>query len=173
VRSPKGEAVVKKSNIAMLPIAVLAALIFGWCPTARADDQQTISKLERKIATITNGDEAMKYWERGDDIELFDVMGPPREFVGYKAIHDHADQFSGWTDIKVDFLELKVISDGKLALAHSVQHAAMKVNRKPFEMTYRVTDVWRKRDDQWKLVNSHVSLPVDMKTGKADMGSKM
>jgi hypothetical protein len=37
------------------------------------------------------------------------------------------------------------------------------------EMTLRVTDVWRKRGGQWKLINSHASIPVDLKTGKADM----
>jgi ketosteroid isomerase-like protein len=73
----------------------------------------------------------------------------------------------------VDFLELKVISDGNLALARSVQHATATVDGKPFEMTFRMTDVWRKRGGQWKLINSHVSVPVDLKTGKADMASKM
>lgn len=54
---------------------------------------------------------------QGDDIVLFDAMGPPREYAGYKAIDDHAAEFSGWTDPKGDFLEFKVISDGNLALA--------------------------------------------------------
>jgi ketosteroid isomerase-like protein len=100
-------------------------------------------------------------------------MGPPREYAGSKAIHDHAAEFSGWTDPQVDFLEFKVISDGNLALARSVQRATAKVDGKPFEMTFRMTDIWRKRDGQWKLITSHVSVPVDLKTGKADMTSKM
>jgi len=66
-----------------------------------------------------------------------------------------------------------VISDGKLALARSVQHVTAKVNGKPFEMTFRVTDLWRKTHGQWKLIHSHLSVPVDLKTGKADMASKM
>ena len=40
-------------------------------------------------------------------------------------------------------------------------------------MTYRQTDVWRKTNGQWKLIHQHVSYPIDVKTGKADMGSKM
>ena len=56
---------------------------------------------------------------------LFDVMGP-REFVGQKGIHDHLAEFSRYKDVKVDFLELKVISDGKLALARSMQHLSAK-----------------------------------------------
>src|SRR5215472_3743598 len=34
---------------------------------------------------------------------------------------------------------------------------------------FRQTDLWRKRNAQWKVVNAHVSVPADMKTGKADM----
>jgi ketosteroid isomerase-like protein len=165
---------VNKFKILIVPIALLAAVICSSAPDARADDQQEISDLEHKIATLNTGDEVMKYWDSGDDIAVFDMMGPPREYAGHKAIHDHVDEFSGWTNPKVDFLELKVISDGNLALARSVQHfTATTADGKPFEVTFRATDVWRKRDGQWKLINSHVSVPVDLKTGKADMASKM
>jgi len=82
---------------------------------------------------------------------MFDVM-PPREFMGYKAIHNHwAGPFFGIKDIKVDFLELEMISDGKLALARSVQRFAAKgPDGKPIDLTYRQTDVWRKTNGQWK-----------------------
>jgi ketosteroid isomerase-like protein len=170
----EGETVVNKIKILIVPIAVLAAVTCSLASDARADDQQEISDLEHKVAIVTNGDEVMKYWDGGDDIVLFDMMGPPREYAGHKAIHDHADEFSGWTNLKVNFVELKVISDGNLALARSVQHAtATTVDGKPFEVTFRATDVWRKRDGQWKLISVHVSVPVDLKTGKADMASKM
>jgi ketosteroid isomerase-like protein len=163
---------VNKLKILIVPIAVLAAMICGPVPAARADDQQAISDLEHKVATVTSADEVMKYWDNGDDIVLFDIMRPPREYAGPKAIHDHADEFSGWTNLKVDFLELKVISDGNLA--RSVQHVtATMPDGKPFDTTFRATDVWRKRDGQWKLISVHVSVPVDLKTGKADMASKM
>ena len=134
-----------KFKILIVPVAVLAAVICSSAPAARADDQQEISDLEHKVATVTNGDEVMKYWDSGDDIVLFDMMGPPREYAGHKAIHDHSDEFSGWTNLKVNFVELKVISDGNLALARSVQHAtATTVDGKPFDVTFRATDVWRK-----------------------------
>jgi len=164
----------KRFNFVMASLAIFAALICALALGARADDKQEISDLEHKIATVTTGDEAMKYYDSGDDVVVFDVMGPPREFAGHKAVHDHADEFSGIKDEKVDFLELQVVSDGKLALARSVQHFTGKgADGKPFDSTFRVTDVWRKTNGQWKLVHTHVSVPVDMKTGKADMASKM
>jgi ketosteroid isomerase-like protein len=165
---------VNNSKIVMVSFALLAVLLCGWGSAARADDQQEISDLEHKLATVTTGDQAMKYFESSNDVVVFDTMGPPREFVGQKAIHDHADEFSGMKDVKVNFLELQVISDGNLALARSVQHFTGKgPNGKPFDATFRVTDVWRKTNGQWKVIHTHVSVPVDMKTGKADMQSKM
>jgi ketosteroid isomerase-like protein len=119
---------VNKFNIVMGWITVLAALICLWAPAARADDQQEISDLERKLAVMTNPDEIMKLWDSGDDdVVLFDVM-TPREFAGHKAIHDDLAAFlPGNKDVKVDFLELKVISDRKLALASSVQHYTARI----------------------------------------------
>jgi ketosteroid isomerase-like protein len=98
----------------------------------------------------------------------------PREFAGHKAIYDHWAVWSKLKDVKIDFLELKVIGDGKLALARSVQHlTGRSVDGKPFDATFRQTDVWYKTNGQWKLIHEHASFPVDMKTGKADMQSKM
>jgi ketosteroid isomerase-like protein len=151
----------------------LFVVIWGSALSARADDQQTISNLEHKLAVQTDPDEIMKFYDSGDDVVLYDVMSP-REFTGYKAIHDHMKDFAGFKDVKAEFLELQVISDGKLALARSVQHYTAKdQNGKPIESTFRVTDIWRKTKGQWKLIHAHVSYPVDMKTGKADMTSKM
>ncbi len=162
----------KGFRLVMVSLALFTG-ICGLALVARADDQQDISDLEHKIATLTNPDEIMKYFEGGDDVVVFDLMGPPREFVGQKAVHDHWADFAGYKDVKVDFLELQVISEGKLALARSVQHyTAKQPDGKLFEVTFRQTDIWRKTNGQWKLVHTHSSVPVDLKTGKADMASK-
>ncbi len=163
----------KQFKFLMASLSVLAALICGWVFAAPANDQQTISDLEHKLAVQTDPDEIMKFYEDGDDVVLFDVM-PPREFAGYKTIHDHMKDFAGFKDVKAEFLELQVISDGKLALARSVQHYTYKdANGKPIDVTFRLTDIWRNTNGQWKIIHQHVSYPIDLKTGKADMASKM
>ena len=40
------------------------------------------------------------------------------------------------------------------------------------EATLRVTDVFHKVDGKWKLIHSHVSVPVDPKTGQGQMNIK-
>jgi ketosteroid isomerase-like protein len=172
----EGETVVKDFKVIMASIAVLAVLIHGLArAAAQTGDKQAITNLERQLATSTTGDEVMNYLDGGEDVSFFDMNGPPLEFAGQKAIRDHIDKdFSGYKDVKVNFLELKVISDGKLALATSVQHVTSKgPDGKPVDIIFRQTDLWRNAHGQWKLVHSHASFPVDIKTGMADMGSKM
>jgi ketosteroid isomerase-like protein len=40
------------------------------------------------------------------------------------------------------------------------------------DMTVRVTDVYRKQDGRWRIVQEHVSAPIDLATGKGDLTSK-
>ena len=84
----------KKFKLVTVSLA-LFAVIWGLATAARADDKQAISDLERKIATITNGDEAMKYWDSGDDVVLFDIMGPPREFAARRLFTTIRMSFRG------------------------------------------------------------------------------
>jgi hypothetical protein len=76
-------------------------------------------------------------------------------------------------ECQVEFINLHVVSDGKLGVAESVQHMSATDNSgKPIDMIFRVTDVWRKEKDGWKIIHSHISLPVDMASGNADLESK-
>jgi ketosteroid isomerase-like protein len=55
---------------------------------------------------------------------------------------------------------------------------AVKVARRkrkdgnPIDVNIRVTDVLRKAKGKWLIVHEHVSVPVDLATGKADLASK-
>jgi ketosteroid isomerase-like protein len=59
-----------------------------------------------------------------------------------------------------------VESDGKMAFVHYITHVAGKGKK------FRVTDVLRKAKGKWLIVHEHVSVPVDLATGKADLASK-
>ena len=163
-------------NSKILGLLALCALLFlASVLKAHATDEQTITDLEHKAAAATTLDEAMQFYASGDEVALFDVMGPLREFKGNKAIRDHfAELLKEYKEPKVDIIEIKVISDGQLALARSVQHITGKgPDGKTVEETFRQTDLWRKTDGQWKIIDQHISIPVDMKTDKGDMASKM
>jgi len=157
-------------------LALLALCSPNFAAIAAADDdQQAITDVEHKLAAATTAQEALKYYDPSDNVTLFDMSGPPREYAGQKAVRGDLEKgFAGLKDIKVNFIELKVETDGKLGYATSVQHfTATGPDGKPMGATFRQTDILRKEDGQWKIVHQHISVPVDMKTGKADMASKM
>jgi ketosteroid isomerase-like protein len=60
-----------------------------------------------------------------------------------------------------------------VAYGHSIQdsHFTAKDGSKA-ELVARVSDVYRKIDGHWKIVQEHVSVPVDLDTMKADPLSK-
>jgi ketosteroid isomerase-like protein len=75
--------------------------------------------------------------------------------------------------VKGKFVELVVVTDGKMGMARSIQHFTWTgKDGKPAEGTFRVTDVFQKVDGQWKVIHSHVSVPVDPATGQAQMNLK-
>jgi len=156
---------------------ILAALtLIAWVPTSNAfaDAKAEITDLEHKCANSTTADELMKQcYDNSNDLVVYDMM-TPREFDGADAVHtDFQNGFNAFKNPKIEFLSLHVFTDGKMGDAESVQHMTATDNSgKPIDVIFRVTDVWRKEKGEWKIIHSHISLPVDMATGKADMQSK-
>lgn len=72
-----------------------------------------------------------------------------------------------------EITDLSVTTDGKSAYGHSIQHfVGTQKNGSKFDSTVRVTDCYRKIDGKWPTTHEHVSVPVDLTTGKADLASK-
>jgi ketosteroid isomerase-like protein len=159
-------------RIVGLVAAVFVALSFAGQALA-ADAKAQITELDQKCANAPTIDELMACYDNSDDLVVYDLT-TPREFDGTKAVRaDFQNFFDYYKNFKIQFVTLHVVSDGKLGVANSIQHmTATEKSGKPFEMTFRVTDVWRKEKDGWKMIEQHISVPVDMASGKADMQSK-
>ena len=57
--------------------------------------------------------------------------------------------------------------------AHSIQRVSgTNTKGQPIDLTVRVTDVFRKTNGNWLVVHEHVSVPVDLDTGKPNLSSK-
>jgi ketosteroid isomerase-like protein len=157
-------------------IATAAILLGAWSLRSEAagSAKQQITDLEHKCATIDNVDELMKTcYDPSDDLVVYDIT-PPAKFAGQKAVHDDfAGFFSNVKNPKVEFVELNVITDGKLGVANSIQHlTGTDKDGKPVDLTFRVTDTLHKVDGSWKIVREHISVPVDLATNKAVLNSK-
>ena len=80
--------------------------------------------------------------------------------------------FPGPVD-KIEVQDLSIETDGKLAYSHSIQPlVATSKDGSKFSLTVRVTDGYRKINGKWLITQEHVSVPVDLETGKADLTSK-
>jgi ketosteroid isomerase-like protein len=154
----------------------LGAALPAW---AQSNDDLEIHALEVQFALAFNTknlDAIMKCYVPGNELFVFDV-GVPRQHVGWEDYkrdwRDYLALFKG--PIKFEISDLSVMSDGKIAYGHSIQHVSgTGTDGSPMDMVARVTDVYRKTDGKWLIVQEHVSVPIDFSSGKPmpDMMSK-
>jgi len=144
-------------------------------------DEAAIKALEDKFVTAFNAkdiDAIMSIY--ADDVFVFDIV-PPRQYVGADAYRkDWEGLLSGYNNVKFDLRDLAVTTDGQLAYSHSIQHLTAtqtvtvkkKKKTEKVDVTVRVTDAYKKIGGEWKIEQEHVSVPVDLATGKPDFCSK-
>jgi len=153
------------SAASLIPLAAMAA---------QKDDAQ-IRGLEARFAKAVAAkdlDAVMKVYS--PHVFVFDVI-PPRQYVGAAAYRqDWKGIFAGFTGpVKMEITDLVVSTDGMVGYGHSIQRVSgVDPKGKPVDLTVRVTDVYRKQAGAWSIVQEHVSVPVDLETGKADLASK-
>jgi uncharacterized protein (TIGR02246 family) len=162
----------------LLAVAIFASVsVLSFCPAAKADTQSDIKALEDRFVAAFKAkdvDAIMKVYVPDQSLVVFDVV-PPRQFVGAAAYRKDWQDFLGSLNgpITVELTDLAIVSDHNLASGHSIQHVAGTDKQgKKLDLTVRVTDVYKKIKGQWLIVHEHVSIPVDLDTGKPDLASK-
>ena len=142
-----------------------------------SDDEAAIRALEDKFAAAFNAgdiDAMMKNYIPGKSLVVFDVV-PPRQHLGADAYR------KAWTGFfahfkgkpKIAITDLGITVDGNLGFSHSIQHVTGTDKQDhPVNRTVRVTDGYRKIGGNWLIVLEHISVPVDLTTGKPDLSSK-
>ena len=146
--------------------------IVSFSAYAAESAKDEISAVEHKIIAATSAPQFMEHVD-DKDIVLYDYV-PPLQYKGASAVRSHMDTvFQEAKDLKGDFVELEVVADNKMGVAHSLQHFTWKDKEgKPIEGMFRVTDVFHKVGGKWKLIHMHVSVPVDPATEKGQMDLK-
>ncbi|HXS22043.1 MAG TPA: nuclear transport factor 2 family protein [Steroidobacteraceae bacterium] len=145
--------------------------------TTASSDKAAIQALEARFAAAFNAgdvDAIMRLYEPGSSLFVFDVT-PPRQHVGwadYRA--DWVDTFKSMPPVfHFSLSDLTVTVVGPVAYGHSIQSEVFtRKNGSKGSVVVRVTDVYRKIRGRWLIVQEHVSVPVDVTTGKADLLSK-
>lgn len=105
---------------------------------------------------------------------VFDVT-PPRQRTGAEAYRkDWEEVFNRFEGpLQAEISDVDVTAGGDVAYVLSIHHVTgtMKGGTK-LDYTVRVTDGFKKINGKWLIAHTHVSFPVDMRTGKADIESK-
>ncbi len=150
----------------------------GTTPRSRmSDDEAAIRALEDNFAAALNAgdiDAMMKNYVQDDSLVVFDVV-PPRQHTGpaeyRKAWSGYFAHFKGTP--KFTITDLVITVDGNVGFGHSIQRSVgTDTQGRPVDRTVRVSDGYRKVGGKWLIAFEHISVPVDLATGKADFTSK-
>lgn len=142
------------------------------------NDEAAIRALEDRFVSAFNTgdiDAMMKNYIPDNSLVVFDVV-PPRQHLGADEYRKAWEQFfSHFKGIpKIAITDLSITVDGNVGFSHSIQHVTgTNTEGLSIDRTVRVTDGYRKIGGNWLIVLEHVSVPVDLKSGKADLSSKL
>ncbi|HEY6048947.1 MAG TPA: nuclear transport factor 2 family protein [Sphingomicrobium sp.] len=108
------------------------------------------------------------------DVTAYDIV-PPLEYKGAGAYRkDYADffgQFDGPLHIDMSNNHLEI--SGDLAVVYGLERISGKLKGgQPTGTWVRYTSVFKRTGNDWRDIHDHVSLPVDLNTGKAAMDLK-
>lgn len=167
----------KKLIILGAVASVLALLVFARHSGAKESDEAEIRAMEAamiKAFAAKDVDNALAAYLQDDTLFVFDAI-PPRQYVGIKAWRADNEGFVAMFQgpLKAEMSDLTVTTNGQLGFGHNIQRfIGTDKNGKPADMTFRVSDGYKKINGKWLIVEEHISFPVDITTGKADLSSK-
>lgn len=154
-----------------------AALLVGGCFKDQRRDDTDKSALEirqlmdrwTKAFEAKDLDGVMAYYAPGDRLDSYDIV-PPLQYKGADAYRkDYADffkQFKG--PLHVEERDVDIEADSNIAFAHGLERlTGTGIDGKPVDTWLRWTSGYRKLGGRWYAIHDHVSVPVDLATGKA------
>jgi len=143
-----------------------------------SDDEAAIRALEDRFVMAFNAgdiDAMMKNYAPDNSLVVFDVV-PRKQYQGADAYRKNwIEFFAHFKGIpKITITDLGITVDGTMGFSHSFQHVTGTDKQgHSIDRTVRVTDGYRKIGGNWLIVLEHISVPVDLRTGKADLTSHL
>jgi ketosteroid isomerase-like protein len=143
---------------------------------------ETRSKTDQEIRTLVDGfakavrdknlDALVPHY--APDLIVFNVAPPLRD----KGIEDNRRSWKEWFDsfkggIDYEVRDLTVVGNDDVAFSHSLNHVGGESrDGGRVDAWVRVTVGYHKTNGKWQVTHEHVSMPIDMKTGKVPAGLK-
>jgi ketosteroid isomerase-like protein len=166
-----------ESFLAVILFASVTATARARAKVAPRGSRAEIEALETRYNEGFNTrdvDKIMSCYAPGKELFVFDAV-PPREYPSWDDYKRDWEQlfsmFRGPVSNRISEQSLTVI--GSVAYGHNIQSTTFtNKDGSPLNVVVRVTDVYRKIGGKWLIVQEHVSFPVDIATGQADLLSK-
>jgi ketosteroid isomerase-like protein len=103
------------------------------------------------------------------DLVAFDLV-PPLQYVGAETYRNH--WLEGWSLLQgsmgYEVHDLSITVGGEVAFTHSLNRSSATLTTgQKTEFWLRWTTCLRKIGGKWLIVHMHVSVPFDLKTGRA------
>jgi len=167
----------------MRTLTALCAAILASAGAVAADspaagsDKAGIQALESTYSDAVNSkdvDKVMSVYAPGKQLFVFDVI-PPREYTSWEAFKkDWEGLFAAFPGpFKMTLSEQTIHVSGSLAYGHNIQTGEFTgKDGKKTVIISRTTDIYRKMNGKWLIVEEHNSVPVDLDTMKPDLQSK-
>ena len=162
--------------IAVTTVALLMILAWRAQAPAVADFDQEIRMLEDRLATAIRAkdiDKIMACYINSPKLVVFDLI-PPRQYTGWDAYKANWEGFLARCNDSPtwEISDLHIQGGQGYAFSHSIQHAACTTKNGKMDLILRVTDGYANFKGEWLIAHEHISVPVDLATGKADLQSK-
>ena len=167
----------KKLLILGAVAGTIALFVFAQQSSAKGSDEAEIRAMEAamiKAFAAKDLDNGLAGYVQDETLFVFDAI-PPRQYVGIKAWRADNEGFVALFQgpLKAEMSDLSITANGNLGFGHNIQRfSGTDKNGKPIDMTFRVSDAYKKINGKWMIVQEHLSFPVDVASGKADLNSK-
>ena len=123
------------------------------------DFEEFVERYHRAVAAFIQGDSSPqeRIWSRRDDATLANPLGPPAR--GWTevldALHRAVAQLRDGEVLAVE--RISGYSSGDLAYILEIEHERVRLggSPEPADMSLRVTTVFRREEDGWKLLHRH------------------
>ena len=167
-----------KKFVAFSVLAV-ACVLLVWIPKARtsANDKAEIQQLLDRWAKAFRARDLngiMSIYEPGETLVGFDIV-PPLQYIGFEAYkkdyQEFLDQFQSTID--VEYRDLNIVAGDTVAFSRGLERMTGTLkNGQKFNAWVRFTECYRKTNGHWLAIHDHISVPVDLESGKAALDLK-
>ena len=171
----------KAIRLLILTVAATASIATNGqteSPSAAAGDLVAVQEIRgwidqwRKAVSAKDVDRVMELY--ADDVVAYDVV-PPLQYIGKAAYRaDYQQFFSQYeSDLRIETRDLHVGASGEFGYVTGLQmiSGTLKHGEKS-GVWVRFTSLYRKVNGKWLDFHDHVSVPVEIQSGKAMLDLK-